>query len=44
MDIVDDYTSRGWTFAVPKKLDAFDKVQAWEKVVKVETGQEVGTY
>jgi hypothetical protein len=44
VDIVDDYTSRGWTFAVPKKSDAFDKVQAWEKVVKAETGQEVGTY
>ena len=44
VDIVDDHTSCGWTFPVPKKSDAFDKVQAWEKMVKVETGLEVSTY
>jgi hypothetical protein len=44
VDLVDDHTSRGWMFPIPKKSDAFDKVQAWEKMVKAETGLEVGTY
>ena len=44
MDIVDDHTSRGWTFPVPKKSDAFDRVLAWEKMVEAETGLKVGKY
>ena len=44
MDLVDDYSSRGWSFPIPKKSDAFPKLQAWEKMVKEETGLEVGTY
>ena len=44
VDLIDDHTSYGWMFPVPKKSDGFDKVQAWEKMVKAETGLEVGTY
>ena len=44
MDLVDDKSSRGWSFPIPKKSDAFPRLQAWEKMVKAETGLEVGTY
>jgi len=44
MDLVDDYSSRGWSFPIPKKSDAFPRLQAWEKMVKEETGLEVRTY
>ena len=44
MDLVDDKSSRGWSFPIPKKSDAFARLQAWEKMVKGETGLEVGVY
>ena len=44
MDIVDDHTSRRWTFPIPKKSDAFDRVLAWEKMVEAETSLKVGKY
>jgi len=44
VDIVDDHTSRGWTFPIPKKSDAFDRVLAWEKMVEAETGLKIGKY
>ena len=44
VDIVDDHTSCGWTFPIPKKSDAFDRVLAWEKMVEAETSLKVGKY
>jgi len=44
MNLVDDKSSRGWSFPIPKKSDAFPRLQAWEKMVKEETGFEVGVY
>jgi hypothetical protein len=44
MNLVDDKSSRGWSVPIPKKSDAFARLQAWEKMVKEETGFEVGVY
>lgn len=44
MNLVDDKSSRRWSILIPKKSDAFPRLQAWEKMVKEETGFEVGVY
>jgi len=44
MNLVDDKSSRGWSIPIAKKSDAFPRLQAWEKMVKEETGFEVGIY
>ena len=44
MDLLDDYTSKGWSIPLKSKDQAFPELQAWELAREKETGFTVGTY
>jgi len=44
MDLLDDYTSKGWSIPLKSKDQAFPELQAWELAWEKETGFTVGTY
>jgi len=44
MDLLDDYTSKGWLIPLKSKDQAFPELQAWELAREKETGFTVGTY
>ena len=44
MDLLDDYTSKGWSIPLKSKDQAFPELQAWELAQEKETGFTIGTY
>ena len=44
MDLLDDYTSKGWSIPLKSKDQAFPELQAWELTQEKEMGFTVGTY
>ena len=44
MDLLDDYTSKGWSIPLKSKDQAFPELQAWELAQEKETGFTVGMY
>ena len=44
MDLLDDYTSKGWSIPLKSKDQAFPELQAWELAWEKETGFTIGTY
>lgn len=44
MNLIDDFSSHPWTFALKSKSDAFAKLQDWEKEMGNRFGLQVGIY
>jgi len=44
LDIVDNYSTRGWTIPVPNKQVAFTHLRTWTIAIEAKTGERIGTF